>query len=238
MTILVNGITIILLTSIVNNIIRYFQRKEAYTIYSKFLNLKPEKQERILNAAMKEFAQKGFKNASTDIIVKAADISKGALFHYFNNKKGLFLFLYDYAVDILKSEILMKFNNDEKDIFTRRRQAMLLKIEVLKKHPEMYDFLTVAYIEDSDEVKREMESRNKKLIAYSKGIMNEGIDTSKFKEDVDIKKAIDIITWTIEGFINKETERMKNFPLNDLNFNETLKELDVYLEMLKKNFYK
>jgi TetR/AcrR family transcriptional regulator len=212
--------------------------KGGNIIFSKFLKLKLEKQERIINAAMKEFAQKGFKTASTDMIVKEAAISKGALFHYFSNKKGLFLFLYDYAIDIVKNEILMKFNNDEKDIFVRRKQAMLLKIEVLKKHPEIYDFLTVAYVEDSSEVKSDLVNRNKKLIASGKGMLNEGIDTSKFKESVDINKAVDIITWTIDGFINKETEIIKNFPLKELNYDEMLKELDIYLEMLKKNFYK
>jgi TetR/AcrR family transcriptional regulator len=191
-----------------------------------------------LNAAMKEFAQKGFKNASTDAIVQEAAISKGALFHYFNNKKDLFFFLYDYTVDTIINGIAMKFNRDEKDVFARRRQATLLKIDLLQKHPEMYDFLAAAYMEDSSEVKSDLESRNKGLIATSKVFLNEGIDTSKFKEDVDAKRAIDIITWTIEGFTNKEMERVKNFSLYEQNFNEVLKELDIYLEMLKKSFYK
>jgi TetR/AcrR family transcriptional regulator len=191
-----------------------------------------------LNAAMKEFAQKGFKNASTDTIVQEAAISKGALFHYFNNKKDLFFFLYDYTVDTIINGIAMKFNRDEKDVFARRRQATLLKIDLLQKHPEMYDFLAAAYMEDASEVKSDLESRNKGLIATSKVFLNEGIDTSKFKEDVDAKRAIDIITWTIEGFTNKEMERVKNFSLYEQNFNEVLKELDIYLEMLKKSFYK
>lgn len=190
-----------------------------------------------MNAAMKEFAQNGFKNASTDSIVKEAAISKGALFHYFHNKKDLFLFLYEYAIDTIMNGISMKYNRDEKDIFARRRQATQLKIEILKKHPEMYDFITTAYLEDSDEVKNELQIRNKELIAIGKAFLNEGVDTSKFKEGVDAKKAIDIITWTVEGFSNKELERVKNFSLYEQNINEVLKELDIYLEMLKKSFY-
>lgn len=217
---------------------QYSQWKESIVIFSKFLKLKPEKRERILNAAMKEFVQKGFMNASTDAIVKEAAISKGALFYYFNNKKDLFLFLYDYAIDILKNEILVKFNDDEKDIFTRRRQAARLKIEILKKLPEMYNFLATAYMEESGEVKSDLESRNKELIVGSQGLLNQSIDTSKFKEGVDAKKAVDIITWTIDGFTNKEMERIKSFSLDELDFDELFKEMDIYLEMLKKSFYK
>ncbi len=191
-----------------------------------------------MNAAMKEFAQKGFKNASTDLIVKEADISKGALFYYFKNKKVLFLFLYDYALDIVKNEILMKFNTAEKDIFERRRQALVLKIEVMKMHPEIYDFLAVAYMEDSSEVKSELEKRNKGAMAAGQAKLYEGIDTSKFKEEVDIKKAVEIINWTLEGITNKEMQSIKGLSMQEVNFTELLEEVDIYMEMLKKSFYK
>jgi len=49
-------------------------------MFSKFLNIQQEKQEHILDAAMKEFAQKGFENASTNEIVKEAGISKGLFY--------------------------------------------------------------------------------------------------------------------------------------------------------------
>ena len=114
----------------------------------------------------------------------------------------------------------------------------MLKIEVLKKHPEMYDFVATAYMDDSAEVKSDMVSRNSELVAMSLGILNDGIDTSKFKDEIDPTKAIDIINWTMEGFTNKEMHKVKNFSLYELNFNTVLKELDIYLELLKKSFYK
>lgn len=61
-------------------------------MFAKFLSLDKEKQDRIINAAMKEFAQKGYDKASTNEMVKEAGISKGLLFHYFQNKKQLYFF--------------------------------------------------------------------------------------------------------------------------------------------------
>lgn len=187
---------------------------------------------------MKEFAQKGYKNASTEIIVKEADISKGALFYYFKNKKELFLYLYDYALEVVKNEILTKFDTNERDIFARRRQALVLKTEVLNKHPEIYDFLGAAYIEEAGEVKSELESRNKGAMTAGKAKLYEDIDTSKFKEGIDIEKAIEIISWTLEGITNKEMQTIKNLPMQEVNFTELLQEVDSYLEILKKSFYK
>ena len=47
-------------------------------------------QERILEAALKEFAAKGFAGARVDAIAGRARINKRMLYHYFGDKKGLF----------------------------------------------------------------------------------------------------------------------------------------------------
>ncbi|HAG42911.1 MAG TPA: TetR family transcriptional regulator, partial [Clostridium sp.] len=133
-------------------------------MFSKFLNLDMEKQDRILNAAMKEFAQKGFEKASTNEIVKEADISKGLLFHYFKDKKNLFLFLYDHCIDVSTNEFYKKINLDEKDFFIRLNQMCIIKFELLNKYPEMFRFIETAYMETSKNVKKELDERKEKLI--------------------------------------------------------------------------
>src|SRR5258708_36114596 len=51
----------------------------------------PERsQERILKAAFKEFAAKGFAGARVDGIARRAGINKRMLYHYFGDKEGLF----------------------------------------------------------------------------------------------------------------------------------------------------
>jgi TetR/AcrR family transcriptional regulator len=49
-----------------------------------------QSQERILAAALKEFAAKGFAGARVDAIARRARINKRMLYHYFGNKEGLF----------------------------------------------------------------------------------------------------------------------------------------------------
>jgi AcrR family transcriptional regulator len=46
--------------------------------------------ERILSAALKEFAAKGFAGARVDLIARRAAINKRMLYHYFGNKEKLF----------------------------------------------------------------------------------------------------------------------------------------------------
>ena len=49
-----------------------------------------QSQERILEAALKEFAAKGFAGARVDVIARRANINKRMLYHYFGDKEGLF----------------------------------------------------------------------------------------------------------------------------------------------------
>ena len=214
-------------------------------MFSKFLNLEKEKQDRIINAALKEFAQKGYDNASTNEIVRSAEISKGLLFHYFTNKKQLFLFLYDYCVDLTMEEFFSKIDFEEKDFFIRMRQSIIIKMELLLKYPEMIKFLGIALIENSSEIKDYLSNNIKELMVNSYIRMFQNIDVSKFKENMDIEKIINIITWTLEGLSTKLIEKMKLSSSKqsalDNAFAETdilYAEADIYIEMLKNSFYK
>jgi AcrR family transcriptional regulator len=51
--------------------------------------------ERILQAALSTFAEKGYHRALVDDIVRASGTSKGAVYHHFPNKEALFLALVD-----------------------------------------------------------------------------------------------------------------------------------------------
>lgn len=207
-------------------------------MFSIFLRLKPEKQERTINAAIKEFAQKGYRNASTDEIVKDANISKGALYKYFHNKKNLFLFIYDHSSKILTNDFYGKINLNEKDIFQRLWQRALHKIKIVNKYPDIFDFIMAANIEEADVVKNELEHRSKELMSNRYDRWLKGIDVSRFKEGIDIERTINVIIWTMESLSNREREKLKSLTLNQRYYDEILAELEHYLELLKMSFYK
>ncbi|MDR7002539.1 TetR/AcrR family transcriptional regulator [Neobacillus niacini] len=207
-------------------------------MFSKFLNLDQEKQDRIINAAIKEFAQKGYDNASTNEIVKEAGISKGLLFHYFGNKKKMYLFVFDHFYEIIVDEFYKKINLQERDIFKRVRQAVSVKMELLNKYPDLFNFLSAAVMEDSKEVKLELDQRIKQLAKNNIGKLYEDIDLSLFRDDIDVQKALKIIFWTFEQFSDELIQRAKLTPTHEINYDEAIKETEEYYEVLMKAFYK
>lgn len=107
----------------------------------KFFDLKKEKQNRMINAALKIFAQNGYQKASTDDIVKEAGISKGLLFHYFGSKSGLYIFVYEYSARYMAMEMQRAVALREKDLFILLTQVEDAKNVLLRNYPYMQKFL-------------------------------------------------------------------------------------------------
>ena len=117
----------------------------------KFFDLKKEKQDRMINAALKLFAENGYRRASTDEMVKEAGISKGLLFHYFTSKAGLYEFICDYSVKFVIMEMSSTVGKEEKDYFRLRLQIEKAKMTAMKNFPYIQLFLLQMEKETSKE---------------------------------------------------------------------------------------
>ncbi|MBR2668633.1 MAG: TetR/AcrR family transcriptional regulator [Solobacterium sp.] len=71
--------------------------------FESFEKLPAEKKDKILSAGIREFSQKSFNEASTDIITEQCQISKGILFHYFGSKKKFYLYCLEKSMERLTS---------------------------------------------------------------------------------------------------------------------------------------
>ncbi|WP_312813559.1 TetR/AcrR family transcriptional regulator [Sedimentibacter sp.] len=207
-------------------------------MFSKFLSLEPERRNAILNAALKEFAGKGFDDASTNVIARESGISKPLMFHYVNNKKDFFLFLYDYCLDILNREYFDKIDVNEKDIFERLRQTCLLKIQVMQKYPWIFDFIKVAVFTDSEEVKDELGKKRRMVENRSFERFYRDIDTSKFRNELDTEKAKKLIFWAVGGYAGEILEQFRSTDAPVYDFEKIRAEFDSYLNELRKTYYK
>ena len=88
---------------------------------STFLNLPAEKQEKLFEAATREFSHRPFNEASINQIIKEAGIPRGSFYMYFQDKEDLFRYLLKGYMDqlfMLLEEVLLR---DGGDIF----QALL-----------------------------------------------------------------------------------------------------------------
>ena len=66
---------------------------------STFLNLPAQKQEKLLEAATREFSQRPYNEASINQIIKDAGIPRGSFYMYFTDKEELFRYVLSGYVD-------------------------------------------------------------------------------------------------------------------------------------------
>jgi len=75
---------------------------------------KTKVQEKIIQAALKNFAKNGYSETSMDDIAKSADVSKGGLYHHFPSKEDLFLAICKKNQQLLEESRAGLFEKKEK----------------------------------------------------------------------------------------------------------------------------
>ena len=195
----------------------------------KFFDLKKEKQDRMINAALKIFAKNGYRHASTDDMVAEAGISKGLLFHYFENKLGLYTFLYNYSVRFMVLE-LSGCGAGENDFFELIKRREAAKMQALKKYPYRQLFIDSVRYEEVAEALCATEEKKNVLPEALESLMK-GADTSRFKPEVKLQKLNRLIEYTLRGMM--EDCFLENSFQPDMMYEE----INSYLLMLKKLTY-
>lgn len=197
----------------------------------KFYEIKTDKQERILNAAIKVFAINGYRKASTDLIVKEASISKGLLFHYFDNKISLYSYIIEYSVRFLTFELNSTVNKNEHDFFELVNQVERVKIKIMKNYPYMLQFLNGLKYETNEDAVSVISGNANILDDIYNSIFRQA-DNTKFQDYVVISRVVDMIRWMSDGF-------MRECLIEDrLSVEEMTEEFSKYIKMVKAHFYK
>ncbi|WP_282709251.1 TetR family transcriptional regulator [Ligilactobacillus sp. Marseille-Q7487] len=113
-----------------------------------FFNISPEKKQRLLAAACKEFSQVSFNDASINRIIKEAQIPRGSFYQYFEDKQDLYLYFASGMKNELQASFLTSLQHHQGDLFaTIKDGTNAMKVNVLSK--EYTDFFRLA-IESRD----------------------------------------------------------------------------------------
>ncbi len=166
-------------------------------MYQKFFDTSSEKQDRIISAAVKEFALYGYENASTNRIVADAGISKGILFHYFGNKQNLFEFIAEYVALVLIDDYYKKINMSQTDFFDQLQSMLMLRFEITEYYPHVFLFYDKMKLDSSEQVKPFLSN----FTEHSFFEPFKRCDRSFFMPGADFDSIVRYTHWIIDGFI-------------------------------------
>jgi len=207
-------------------------------MFSEFERLNEDKKNNIINSAIHVFAQKGYKKAATDDIIRVAGISKGSLFVYFKNKENLYLYVYDFVLETIINELLHENTTEERDVMERLKKFFLAELELVNKYPDMFEFVKMVNTEDIPSLSEKISERNLEKVNESYANIFKDIDQTRFKDDIEIEDALNVIRWTLNGLSERYRSTCKQIPLSQLDFNLTKEEVNRYFRLFRKLFYK
>ena len=209
-------------------------------MYENFERIPPDEQQRILQACLEEFALHGYEKASTNAMVKRANIPKGTLFFYFSSKKDLYLYVIDRAVERFVAFINQANAELPSDLFERLLYRGKIRFQFAFREPTLYQFFYHAFLKSPEAIQSELQSRYSTYASISRQFLYEGLDRSKFKDDIDIEQAIELVYLALEGILSRYAGLLKVIqPAEGLELVEKLTdECRGYFEILKRGMYK
>jgi len=209
-------------------------------MFDNFEKIPDEKKEIIIRASLEEFAEKGYERASTNTITKKAGIPKGTLFYFFGSKKDLYYYILDYAVREIAKESRMHSPPLSPDLFERLLQRGMIKLGIALKRPLLFEIIYGSVINIPDNMKQEIRDKYKEFYSENQDGLYKGIDSSKFNNGIDLKKAAEIATIFLEGILSRYMAEFKKSSASDAlkMYEKISSKAREYFEILKKGIYK
>ena len=173
----------------------------------RFFALPKEKQRAILNAGYRVFSRNSYKKSPVSEIADAAGISKSLLFHYFHNKKELYLYLWDKCAETT-IETLTRYNcYEQSDLFENMMTGMRAKMEIIRQWPDMGSFVIQAFYEQDPEIRAAIQAACQRAFSFkaSRTLMN--LDPEQFIPGLDIEMMYREMYWASEGYLWEMLQR-------------------------------
>jgi len=151
-----------------------------------FFNLDKDKRERILQAAVDEFAVNSYEHAKLSNIIRVAKIPRGSLYQYFEDKFDLIHYIFeivkqkkmDYMKDLLP-------NPEDKPFLVLFRELFIIGAKFAMENPKYVQVMTNELSSNSEVFKRVLkdgiELANEYYVSYIKADQAKG----RIRKDID-----------------------------------------------------
>lgn len=163
---------------------------------STFYNLPARKKERVIDAAIDEFADHTYYKASITRIVEKADIAKGSFYQYFEDKKDI----YKYIIELMAQEKMKEFgdlleNVDKYNFFQLLHELYRRGINFARENPRLQAIGDKLYSNvDSPIFKEIITTQKSKSIDFFQGLLEKGIEQGEVDQNINVKLVAHMLT--------------------------------------------
>ncbi|HVI40936.1 MAG TPA: hypothetical protein VM577_09770 [Anaerovoracaceae bacterium] len=146
--------------------------------------------------------------------------------------------MFEYAINTIMQEYYAQIDFQERDILERLRNTFLLKFELTKKYPSIFNFVSSAFFEKDPVVAARISECSNQLYFDAQKEILKNIDLSLFKANLNTETAVNIILFTLRGYSESQTLPEKSIEDYSKEQARYIREIDEYILMLRTAFYK
>ncbi len=151
-----------------------------------------DKRQKIMDAAVSVFANKGFYNSTVADVARVADVADGTIYLYFKNKDDLLISIFEHSMDMfidtVRNDLLQVDDTQEKI-----RRFIALHLKLVQEHQNLAQVIQIELRQSTKFIK---EYANEKFFAYLdliSDVIVKGQKEGIFRSDADpviLKRAI------------------------------------------------
>lgn len=146
--------------------------------------MKEDKSLRILDAAIRVFARKGFYNSTIADVAKAAEVAEGTIYLYFKNKDDLLISIFEHSMDLFIQEVSHELEGVE-DPKEKIKKFLSLHLKLVQKNPELAQVLQIELRQSSKFMKEYEGGKFSEYLNLVRSILEEGQEKGVFRKDLE-----------------------------------------------------
>ena len=150
------------------------------------------KYQKIIQAATKVFAEKGFYHSKVSDVAKEAQVADGTIYLYFKNKDDLLISIFEESMDIF-IEAVLKSMEEIKDPVDQLKRFITLHLELVRKNQDTAQVLQIELRQSARFMKEYAGTKFREYLRIISQILEEGKKTGVFRESLNpliVKRAL------------------------------------------------
>jgi TetR/AcrR family fatty acid metabolism transcriptional regulator len=160
-----------------------------------------EKRQRILRAAIDEFARKGYFSARMSDVAKAASVADGTLYLYFEGKEHLLISIFDDVLSRFISQLKAEIE-DVDDPIAKLEIMVRLHLQTLAQDRSLAQVLQIETRHSRRFMSLLTRGRLGEYLDLLRAIIQEGQDRGVFRHDLSPGLATDLVFGAVDELVN------------------------------------
>lgn len=170
-----------------------------------------DKKERIINSAIKIFSQKGYGPIVLDEIAREADIAKGTIYLYFQDKEDLVYHTILYVLDTIENAL----QNDLKDSespFEKLESIAFNQLRTFQENPDFFGLFFILsdpkLVSNREKLFKLLWNRQNNLLQFETSVLKQAQKQGLISKELDCGE----IAHLFNGMITSAIHRLKFKP--------------------------